>query len=103
MNLGTVAAIAYGILSLIGGVTGYAKASSKASLISGIISGLLLLVGGIAQQQGAAWGLPLSAIVTIALIIVFTIRLLKTRKFMPSGIMLLAGAVALAGMLLPTL
>lgn len=95
-----VAAIAYGILAVVGGILGYLKVQSKPSLISGIVSGALLVVGGIAAAQGASWGLTLSTIVTIALIIVFALRLWKTRKFMPAGLMLVAGIVALLGLLL---
>ena len=95
-----VAAIAYGILAIVGGILGYLKVQSKPSLISGIVSGALLVVGGIAAAQGASWGLTLSTVVTIALIIVFALRLWKTRKFMPAGLMLVAGIVALLGLLL---
>jgi uncharacterized membrane protein (UPF0136 family) len=95
MNLAIVAAIAYGILSIVGGIIGYAQAQSKASLISGSISGALLILGGILALIGASWGLWLAAIVTLALIIVFVVRLSKTRKFMPAGLMIIAGGAAL--------
>ncbi|MGK7873431.1 MAG: TMEM14 family protein [Xenococcaceae cyanobacterium] len=93
MNLGIVAAIAYGVLALVGGVMGYAKVKSKASLISGSISGVLLLVAGLMQLQGFSMGLILALVVTAALVVVFAIRLVKTRKFMPAGLMLVAGVV----------
>ncbi len=98
MNLAIVAAIAYGILALVGGVMGYLKVQSKPSLISGIVSGTLLLIAAFAQIQGLAYGLISAQIITALLIIVFTIRLIKTRKFMPSGLMLLAGLISLAMM-----
>jgi uncharacterized membrane protein (UPF0136 family) len=100
MTPGTIAAIAYAILAIIGGIMGYAQVKSKVSLISGIVSGSLLLAGGVAQHQGMAWGLPLSVVVTTLLIVVFAVRWFKTRKFMPAGLMIGAGVVALAGMLL---
>ncbi|MBD3881011.1 hypothetical protein IFO70_04500 [Phormidium tenue FACHB-886] len=99
MNLGVFAAVAYGILAIAGGIFGYVKARSKPSLISGIVSGLLLLLGGLGQQQGMSWGLLLSVGVTIVLIVVFAIRFAKTRKFMPAGLMILAGILALVGLL----
>ncbi|NJL41680.1 MAG: hypothetical protein HC840_14860 [Leptolyngbyaceae cyanobacterium RM2_2_4] len=95
MNLAIVAAIAYGILSIVGGIIGYAQAQSKASLISGSISGALLILGGILTLIGRGWGLWLAAIVTLALIIVFVVRLSKTRKFMPAGLMIIAGGATL--------
>lgn len=99
MNLGIVAAIAYGILAIIGGIIGYIQVKSKASLISGIISGALLIIGGVIQLQGRTWGLLLATVVTVGLIIVFGIRLTKTRKFMPAGLMAILGLAALVIML----
>lgn len=99
MNPGIVAAIAYGMLAIVGGIIGYVQAKSKASLISGIISGLLLIIAGVMQLQGQGLGLILAIVVTIALIIVFAIRLAKTRKFMPAGLMTALGVAALVIML----
>lgn len=93
-----VAAIVYGILALGGGILGYVKAKSLPSLLSGLVSGGLLIAGGVAQAQGLGWGLMLATIVTIALIIVFAIRYWKTRKFMPAGLMIVTGIVALLGL-----
>lgn len=96
MNLGIVAAIAYGILAIIGGIIGYKKAQSKVSLISGIASGLLLILGAVLHLQGISWGLLLATIVTGVLIVVFTIRFAKTRKWMPAGLMVAVGVFTLA-------
>ncbi|MBD1926907.1 hypothetical protein H6F74_11695 [Trichocoleus sp. FACHB-90] len=98
MNLGIISAIAYGILAIIGGIIGYSQAQSKVSLISGIVTGLLLILGGVMQLQGQAWGLILATVVTAVLVIVFAIRLAKTRKFMPAGLMSVLGLVTLAVM-----
>jgi uncharacterized membrane protein (UPF0136 family) len=100
MTFATIAAIAYAILAIGGGIMGYLQVKSKMSLISGIGSGLLLLAGGIAQLQGLSWGWPLSIAVTTLLIAVFVMRWLKTRKFMPAGLMIAAGVVALGGLLM---
>jgi uncharacterized membrane protein (UPF0136 family) len=100
MTFGTIAAIAYALLAIGGGIMGYIQVQSKVSLISGIGSGIILLAGGIAQVQGMTWGLPLSVAVTALLIVVFAVRWFKTRKIMPAGLMIGAGVVALGGMLL---
>lgn len=99
MNLGIAAALGYGTLTLIGGIMGYVKAKSQASLISGLVSGSLLILAGIAQLMGQTWGLILAAVISAALAIVFVVRLAKTRKFMPAGMLILAslasfGAIA---------
>ena len=93
-----VATSLYGILSIVGGIIGYKSAGSKVSLISGTISGLLLLVAAYLQLQGQSWGLTISLIITSILVIVFAVRLAKTRKFMPAGLMVVLGLAALIAM-----
>ncbi len=95
IDLGVIAAFAYGVLALVGGIIGYAQAKSTASLISGIVSGVLLIAAGVLQRQGMAWGGILAAVITAVLVVVFIVRLIKTRKFMPAGLMIIAGAIAL--------
>lgn len=98
MSSGAIAAIAYGLLALVGGIVGYTKAKSKPSLISGTVSGVLLIIAGILSSVGVGWATSLAAIITAVLVVVFVVRLLKTRKFMPAGIMIIAGVVALVVM-----
>lgn len=93
--IGIITAIAYGVLAIVGGIIGYVQAQSKASLISGSVSGLLLILAGVMQLQGQQAGLILATVVTAVLVIVFAIRLIKTRKFMPAGLMSLLGVVSL--------
>ncbi|MBE9177240.1 hypothetical protein IQ268_01460 [Oculatella sp. LEGE 06141] len=95
MISGIIAAIAYGILSIVGGIMGYAQAQSKISLISGSISGILLILGGALEWFGVTGGLILAAIVAAVLVVVFAVRLFKTRKLMPAGLMIVAGVVTL--------
>lgn len=98
MTLATAAAIAYGIITFIGGILGYAQAKSKASLISGLITGSLLMLCGILRITGlsaAIWG---AIAITVLLVVVFAVRLSKTRSFMPSGLMIILGVAALVVM-----
>ncbi|MDY7005251.1 MAG: TMEM14 family protein [Cyanobacteriota bacterium] len=94
MNIAIIAAIAYGILAIVGGIIGYSKAGSKISLISGSVSGLLLIFSGIIQLMGMNWGLIFSTIIATILVITFIIRLVKTRKMMPAGLMIFTGIAA---------
>ena len=95
MNTGTIAAIAYGITSIVGGVLGYIQAKSRVSLILGSISGLILIVAALVQLQELAIGLIIARLITIMLVAVFTTRLIKTHKFMPAGLMLILGLITL--------
>ncbi|MEH1819880.1 MAG: TMEM14 family protein [Nostoc sp.] len=98
MNLGIVAAFAYGILAIVGGIIGYIQARSIVSLLSGSISGLLLIIAAFFQLQGHAWGSILAVLVTAIFVVFFVFRLVKTRKFMPAGLMTILGMLALAVM-----
>ena len=70
------------------------KLKAIASLLSGCISGILIILGGVIQLSGQAWGLILATVVTAVLVVVFVIRLTKTRKFMPAGLMTILGVAA---------
>lgn len=92
-----IVTIAYGSLTIAGGVMGYAKAKSKVSLISGGISGGLLVVMGILMTLAKSFAIGFWGAIAIALFLVvtFTVRLIKTQKFMPAGLMVLAGMATL--------
>lgn len=78
-----------------GGIVGYLKAHSKASLIAGIVSGALLGAAYYVAGRNATQGMLFGAVVCALLCIVFGIRLRKTKKFMPSGMLLVLCAVEL--------
>lgn len=92
-------ALIYGALTIVGGVIGYLKSHSKASIVSGSIAGCLLIFSGLIQLQGQAWGLVLGLVITLGLITIFAIRFNKTRQYMPAGLMTFLGAVVFAVML----
>ncbi len=85
----------YIILLVVGGLIGFLKAKSKISLVTSAVAATLLVlttVGIFAPGVGSA----VADIIMAALLVVFAIRLTKTRKFMPSGIMLVITLAALA-------
>ncbi len=67
---------------------GYTRAKSKASLIAGVISSVLLGAAFAVTLTHPAIGMIFGAIVTALLVVVFGIRLAKTKSFMPAGMML---------------
>lgn len=95
LPIAALTTLTYGFFSIAGGVLGYQKAGSQMSLISGSISGLLLLVGAYLLLGGVLAGLILSGVVSLLLVMVFIIRLIKTQKFMPAGLMVAFGIMNL--------
>ena len=79
--------IVFGLLTIVGGVMGYAKAGSAASIIAGSISGILLLVAAFLLPQQLAVGLALAAVISIALAGRFVPAFIKTGHVMPAGLM----------------
>ena len=88
----------YGALVIIGGVMGFVKAKSKASLISGLAFGTLLLLCGYAMSEGRRWGLQAGLGISIALAVIMGRRYFATKKFMPAG--LVAGMSVVVAVLL---
>ncbi|HXT10349.1 MAG TPA: TMEM14 family protein [Candidatus Angelobacter sp.] len=82
----------YIVLLVIGGLIGYLKAKSRISLImSASFAALLALCAA-----GVVFQYYVADILLAALLVVFAIRLTKTKKFMPSGLMLILTLIALA-------
>jgi len=73
---------------------GFLKAGSKVSLITSAISAALLIVTTMRIFE-ASVRTSLAQIIMAALIVVFAIRLAKTKKFMPSGLMFVLTIAAL--------
>ena len=79
--------IVFGLLTIVGGVMGYVKAGSTASLVAGSISGILLLVAAFLLPGQLVIGLVLGAVVSILLAGRFVPVFLKTHQVMPAGLM----------------
>ncbi|MDR3614203.1 MAG: TMEM14 family protein [Candidatus Obscuribacterales bacterium] len=88
-DLGRLSLLILSIFVLVGGIIGYTKAKSKASLIAGTISSVLLAVSFAYALQDPLHGLMAGLGVTVLLDVIFVIRLVKTKKFMPSGMMII--------------
>ena len=93
MSTDRIILIIYGLLLLAGGFMGL-KSGSKISLIAGTASGILVLLGVYLSTSNAKLGYGLLTTTGGLLVIVFLMRLLKTAKFMPSGMLLALSAAA---------
>jgi uncharacterized membrane protein (UPF0136 family) len=74
----------YGVLLIVGGIIGFVKAKSKASLIAGTISGVLVLLSGYWIEQGMRVGLIVGHLVSLLLFVRFGMAYVKTKKPFPS-------------------
>ena len=79
--------IVFGLLTIVGGVIGYAKAGSTASIIAGSISGILLLVAAYLLPEHLALGLGVAAVISIALAGRFVPIFIRTGQVIPAGLM----------------
>src|SRR4051812_4067161 len=82
----------YIIVLVLGGLIGFLKAKSKVSLIMSVsfAAALSLCAAGIIFQPYVA------DLLLAVLLAVFAIRLVKTKKFMPAGLMMIVTILALA-------
>jgi len=94
MSMAKFVLVVYGILLLSGAYFGF-KAGSKISLIMGIVSGALVLLGIYLTGNHSLLGFKVIAGVSSVLVVTFAIRLIKTGSFMPSGMLLAASIIAL--------
>ncbi len=94
MKIAAIATLAYGFLVLAGGIFGYVQAKSLPSLITGGLCGVVLLVAGVYIWQGSMPFAYVSGAMTLLLALFFAYRFSSTGKFMPGGLMLALGFVA---------
>ncbi|XP_029120923.1 protein FATTY ACID EXPORT 5-like isoform X2 [Elaeis guineensis] len=84
--------IPYGLLILVGGLVGYARRGSTASLAGGASSGLLLLLAGFVslkafeKRRNSYLALILETVCALVLTYVMGQRYLETSKIMPAGL-----------------
>ena len=91
MNRTTILWI-YIVLLVVGGLVGFFKAGSKASLIAStaFAAALILSTLGVILQPHA------TDIILAVLLVFFAMRLGKSKKFMPNGLMLVLTLATLA-------
>jgi uncharacterized membrane protein (UPF0136 family) len=87
--------IVFGVLTIAGGIMGYVKAGSTASIIAGSVSGILLLVGAWLIPQNQTAGLALSGIVSLLLVGYFLPKFFRTHAVMPAGLMSILSVIGL--------
>jgi len=86
----------YIVLLLVGGLIGFFKAKSKVSLITSAVFAAILILTTLRNVFQPGFALGLANITLVVLLVVFAVRLGKTKKFMPSGLILVATVAVLA-------
>lgn len=95
MKIAAWITIIYALIVLAGGIMGYIKAHSTASVVMGSIFGLLLLLSALGMLGHIYLAAYLAILLTLALDAFFTYRWLLSFKFMPSGLMSIVSLVVL--------
>jgi uncharacterized membrane protein (UPF0136 family) len=86
----------YIVLLEVGGLIGFLKSKSQVSLIMSSVFAALLILTAVHGIFDASFARNLANILMAALLVIFAIRLAKTKKFMPAGLMLIVTIAALA-------
>lgn len=84
----------YGIFLLVGGYFGFKK-GSMVSLAMGIVSGLLIFIGLWLMTLNPRGAWIFLSCVSGFLTLTFTMRFIKTKAFMPSGMLLTISGIML--------
>lgn len=87
-------ALAYGLLALIGGLIGFLKAGSVASLVAGGGSGVILLVGAALVGKKPKAGLIIALVLSLLLIGRFASASLKHGAASPIALVMIIGGLA---------
>jgi uncharacterized membrane protein (UPF0136 family) len=93
MSLVNYTILFYGLIIIAGGVIGFLKSKSKISLLSGLISGIVMLLSYYLVISLNSAGYYISLIISLILLIIFFLRYKKTGKFIPSGLLIILSTV----------
>jgi uncharacterized membrane protein (UPF0136 family) len=85
--------IIFGLLTIAGGVFGYIRAGSTASIIAGSVAGVALLVAAFLLPGNAVAGLLIGGLISVLLAGRFVPAFLRTGDFMPAGMMAILSVI----------
>jgi len=97
--VGHIALGIYALLLAVGGVIGFVRARSRASLVAGVGSALGALVALYFSTLRSPFGFPLGMALALVLFVFFGYRYaLRAHRFMPSGLMAVISLVVVGVM-----
>src|SRR3989338_7453202 len=91
----TIISNIYALLLIAGGIMGYVSVKSKMSLITGVISGLMVLVACKVGKEKPRDGYLFVGAISLLLAIFFALRYSTNHAFMPGGLMLILSTTTL--------
>jgi uncharacterized membrane protein (UPF0136 family) len=92
--------VVFAVLTIVGGIMGYVKAKSIVSIISGSISGIILIVCSILLRERPIVAGVLALIVSVLLAGKFVPDYVHKRAFVPGGLMALLSLVSIVATIL---
>jgi uncharacterized membrane protein (UPF0136 family) len=96
IQIAAVSALLTGLVAILGGIQGFLKARSRPSLVAGLVTGDLLVIGSVLALLGWTWALWITALTAAALMGRFLPAWLRdTAKFWPAFVMAALSAVTL--------
>jgi len=84
--------LVFAALMFLGAIMGY-RAGSKVSLVAGSLSALVMMAAFLLSMSNPFLGSCAGSVVALILAVSFTKRLATTKKFMPSGMLLVVSLV----------
>ncbi len=87
--------IIFGLLTIVGGIIGYASKGSVPSIIAGSIAGVLLLLSAFLFPNHLVAGLAVALIVSLLLAGQFVPKFIQTGKAMPAGMMSILSVIGI--------
>ena len=91
--------IIFGVLTIVGGIIGYASKGSVPSIVAGSIAGVLLLLGAFLLPGHLVAGLAIDLIVSLLLAGQFIPKFIQTGKAMPAGMMSILSVIGVVTVL----
>ncbi len=90
MEIGSITLLVYGLLMLGGGIGGYVSKHSVPSLISGVISGILLIAAFFVARSKPRVGYGIGIVVAVVLAAIFLKRIMDGHLMPALGLCLLS-------------
>jgi uncharacterized membrane protein (UPF0136 family) len=87
--------IIFGVLTIVGGIVGYASKGSVPSIVAGSVAGILLVLGAFLLPNHFIAGLAIDAIVSLLLAGQFVPKFIQTGKAMPAGMMSILSVIGI--------